>query len=80
MITDPHAPPVTMSTGTATARPTVAELAKVAFDAYGASTGGKTWDGRDIPPYAVVAERTPHVARAWEAAVTEVLKARGVSP
>lgn len=57
----------------------VAELARVAFDAYGESTGGKTWDGKPIPPYDVVAERTPHVAHAWEAAVTAVLRARGVS-
>lgn len=27
----------------------------------------------------VVAERTPHVARAWEAAAVAILKARGVS-
>lgn len=60
-------------------KPSVAELARAAFEAYGESTGGKTWDGRDIPPYAVVAERTPHVARAWEAAVTAVLRGRGVS-
>ena len=50
-------------------------LARVAFDAYGASTGGKTWDGKPIPAYDVVAEKTPHVARAWEAAVAAVLKA-----
>jgi len=61
------------------ARPTVAELAKIGFEAYGESTGGKTWDGKPIPPYAVVAERTPHVARAWEAAAVAILKARGVS-
>ena len=60
-------------------RPTVADLARAAFEAYGASTGGKTWDGKDIPPFEVIAERTPHVARAWEAAVTAVLTARGVS-
>lgn len=60
-------------------KPAVAELAKVAFEAYGASTGGKTWDGKPIPPFEVIAERTPHVARAWEAAVAAVLKARGVS-
>lgn len=50
-------------------------LARVAFDAYNASTGGKTWDGKDVPPYDVIAERTPHVARAWEAAVDAVRKA-----
>jgi len=61
------------------ARPTVAELARIGFEAYGESTGGKTWDGKPIPPYEVVAERTPHVARAWEAAAVAILKARGVS-
>lgn len=79
MITDPNAPPFIPATGTAPALPTVAELAKLAFEAYGESTGGLTWDKKPIPPYSVVAERTPHVARAWEAAVTAVLRARGVS-
>ncbi len=54
-----------------------AELARAAFEAYGQSTGGKTWDGKDIPPFEVVAERTPHVARAWEAAVAAVRKLLG---
>ena len=54
-----------------------AELARAAFEAYGQSTGGKTWDGKDIPPFEVVAERTPHVARAWEAAVVAVRKLLG---
>ena len=56
------------------AGPGLGDLARVAFDAYGASTGGKTWDGKDIPPFAVIRERTPHVAKAWEAAVAAVLK------
>lgn len=49
-------------------------LARVGFDAYGASTGGKTWDGKDIPPFDVIRERTPHVAKAWEDAATAILK------
>lgn len=53
--------------------PDVADLARVAFEAYGASTGGKTWDGKDIPPFDVIRQRTPHVAAAWEAAVVAVL-------
>jgi len=57
--------------------PSDGELARAAFEAYGKSTGGKTWDGKDIPPFEVVAERTPHVARAWEAAVTAVRKLLG---
>lgn len=56
-----------------------AELARIAFDAYGASTGGKTWDGKPIPPFDDVRARTPHVAAAWEAAVTAVLNAAGAS-
>lgn len=54
--------------------PDVANLARVAFEAYGASTGGKTWDGKPIPPFDVIRERTPHVALAWEAAATAILK------
>ena len=52
----------------------VARLAEIAFDAYSAATGGKTYDGKDIPPFSAVRDRTPHVARAWEAAVVAVLK------
>lgn len=58
----------------ATPRSTPA-LARTAFEAYNRSTGGKTFDGRDVPPYDVIAERTPHVARAWEAAVDAVRRA-----
>ncbi len=54
------------------------ELARIAFDGYNKSTGGKTWDGKEVPPFEVIEERTPHVARAWEAAVEEVLRALGV--
>jgi len=49
-------------------------LARAAFEAYGASTGGKTWDGKDIPPFETIRERTPHVAAAWEAAADAVRK------
>ncbi len=58
----------------ATPRSTPA-LARTAFEAYNRSTGGKTFDGRDVPPFDVIAERTPHVARAWEAAVDAVRRA-----
>lgn len=50
------------------------ELARIAFEAYGESTGGLTWDKKPIPPFDVIRERTPHVARAWEAAVDAVRK------
>lgn len=53
--------------------PDIAGLARVAFEAYGASTGGKTWDGKPIPPFDVIRERTPHIAKAWEDAVAAVL-------
>lgn len=57
--------------------PTDTELARVAFDGYNASTGGKTWDGKDVPPFDVIGEKTPHVVRAWEAAVAAVRKRLG---
>lgn len=63
-------------TGVAPPAP-IPDLARVAFEAYGASTGGKTWDGKAIPPFDEVRVRTPHVAAAWEAAVAAVLAARG---
>lgn len=56
-----------------TAGPGIGDLARVAFEAYGASTGGKTWDGKPIPPFDTIRERTPHIAKAWEDAVAAVL-------
>lgn len=55
------------------AGPGLGDLARVAFEAYGQSTGGKTWDGKPIPPFDTIRERTPHVAKAWEDAVAAVL-------
>ena len=49
-------------------------LARAAFEAYGESTGGVTWDGKPIPPFETIRERTPHVASAWEAAADAVRK------
>lgn len=57
------------------AEPPVPALARVAFDAYNKSTGGKTHDGKDIPPFEAIRERAPHVVTAWEAAVSAVLNA-----
>lgn len=62
-----------------TAGPGIADLARVAFEAYGQSTGGKTWDGKPIPPFDTIRERTPHVAKAWEDAVGAVLATLGIS-
>lgn len=61
----------------AAAPPSAPDFARVAFEAYGASTGGKTWDGKPIPAFDVIRERTPHVAAAWEAAASAVLAAAG---
>ena len=49
------------------------DLARIMFDAYNEQAGGKTWDGKPIPAFDVVCERTPHVAEAWRAAVRAVL-------
>ena len=51
------------------------ELGAVAYAAYAQSTGGRTFDGRDMPTWEQIAERTPHVARAWEAAAAAVVQA-----
>lgn len=49
-------------------------LARVGYEAYKTSTGGKTFDGRDMPTFDAIIERTPHVARAWEAAADAIRK------
>ena len=45
---------------------------QIGYDAYKASTGGKTYDGRDMPSWEQVKERTPHVAKAWEDAARAI--------
>lgn len=45
---------------------------RIGYEAYKASTGGKTFDGRDMPTWEQVCERTPHVAKAWEDAARAV--------
>ena len=44
-------------------------LAELAFKAYNDQAGGKTWDGKDIPPFAEVGEK---VQANWRAAVKAV--------
>ena len=51
---------------------------QIAYEAYAVSTGGKTYDGRDMPTWAQIVERTPHVARAWGHAALAVTDATGV--
>ncbi|MDB4996731.1 MAG: hypothetical protein JWM74_4163 [Myxococcaceae bacterium] len=41
------------------------EIAQVAFEAYNASTGGKTYDGKAIPPWYAI---SPRIQDAWRAA------------
>lgn len=45
------------------------EPAHVAYDAYAAFTGGKTFDGRDMPTWENLPER---IQNAWRAAVAAV--------
>ena len=49
-------------------------LGELGFDAYSASTGGKTWSGAAIPPYATIRATKPHVCHAWEAAASDLLQ------
>lgn len=50
------------------------DLAKTAFDAYNVQAGGKTWDGKDIPPFDQVGEK---VQANWVAAVKATCAAVG---
>lgn len=48
---------------------TYKEYAELAFNAYSASTGGKTYDGKPIPKWNELPER---IQQAWEVAVHTV--------
>lgn len=50
------------------------DLAKVAFEAYNVQAGGKTWDGKDIPPFEEVGEK---VQANWIAATKALCAAVG---
>lgn len=43
---------------------------RIGYEAYAASTGGKTFDGRDMPTWDQLPER---IRNAWEAAASAVL-------
>lgn len=47
------------------------KLAKIAFDAYNKEAGGKTWDGRDIPPFSDVGDK---VQANWDAAAAAIVE------
>ena len=49
---------------------TTEEYAKIAFEAYSESTGGKTYDGKPIPKWNELPE---HVQRAWSAAAAAII-------
>lgn len=48
-------------------------LGQIAFEAYNESKGGKTYDGKPIPPWGTLTDETGlAVRRAWEAAAQAV--------
>lgn len=49
-------------------------FAQAAYEAYKESTGGKTFDGRDMPTWEFIGINTGHVQTAWIAAVKSVFK------
>ena len=57
------------------------EAAKIAYNAYRANTGGKTWDGKDMPTWEVVQDRdrgkSTGVTYNWEAACRTLAQALG---
>ena len=46
------------------------ELAKLGYEAYAVATGGKTWDGKDMPTWDQLPER---IQTAWTAATCKIL-------
>lgn len=52
--------------------PTVLDLARLAYEAYGESTGGKTFDGRQMPDWDDLGEK---IQTAWVAAAGAVFTA-----
>lgn len=51
-------------------------LGQIGYEAYAESTGGKTFDGRDMPTWQEILDRerdTPKVTKAWEAAALKIL-------
>lgn len=53
---------------------------RIGYEAYKASTGGKTFNGRDMPTWEQVQERTPHVAKAWNDAAEAMRESRRDDP
>ena len=50
-------------------------MGQIGYEAYAESTGGKTFDGRDMPTWEQIRERegdVPKVTRAWEAAAAKI--------
>lgn len=50
------------------------ELAEMMFEAYNEKAGGKTWDGKDIPPFSQVGEK---VQGNWIAAAEKAIEIIG---
>lgn len=53
-----------------------ADPGQTAYDAYTVATGGKTWDGRDMPTWDQLGDR---IRDAWTDAGRAVLEAYGVN-
>lgn len=49
----------------------MSDLGEVGYRAYAESTGGKTFDGRDMPAWSAL---PPHVVRAWNDAGKAIAK------
>lgn len=47
---------------------------QIGYEAYAKSTGGKTFDGRDMPTWKEIEEKSPKIAQAWEDAAKAILE------
>lgn len=48
------------------------DYGKIGYEAYAESTGGKTYDGRQMPAWDAL---PPHVQNAWAAAANSIITA-----
>lgn len=48
-------------------------IGQIGYEAYAVSTGGKTFDGRDMPTWEQVVASGTKVAKAWEDAAAAIL-------
>lgn len=65
--------PAAAPVSTLPAIPRARSLGQIGYEAYAATTGGKTFDGRDMPLWSALPER---IVNAWEGAALAIVEER----